>query len=254
VNTTTHLSVRVAAVALAWLAAVAPAFAQTDISGDWAVSVDSPQGATTIDASFKQVGEAVTGTVTSPMGSVDFKGTLVKDLLSVTYTLDVQGNTLDIVMSGKVAGEAMDGTLAIAGLGEIPWSAKRKPAGSAVPAAAAAAAAPATSAPAAAGAAGDATGKWDIVLSVGGAGEFPMTADFKQTGEAITGTLTSQAGEVPVTGTMKGRSLNLAFTAPTPQGNLDITMSGELGADDAFVGKTSISGLGEADWTGKRAR
>ena len=31
-------------------------------------------------------------------------------------------------------------------------------------------------------------------------------------------------------------------------------MTGSLGADDAFVGKANIAGMGEADWTGKRSK
>jgi hypothetical protein len=152
-----------------------------DISGDWEVTVESPQGPASIDASFKQAGEAVTGTVTSPMGTVDFKGTLVKDVLAVAYTLDVQGNQLDITMNGTVAGNEMKGNLVITGMGEIPWTAKRKAAAAATAAAPAPTAAPAA---AAAAAPSNITGKWDITLNTG-QGEFPMTADFTQTGDTV---------------------------------------------------------------------
>jgi hypothetical protein len=80
-----------------------------------------------------------------------------------------------------------------------------------------------------------------------------MTGDFTQAGEKVTGTISSQMGSIPVTGTMLADTIKLEFVAPTPNGDLAITMSGTLGAD-GFVGKTSVPGLGEADWTGKRAK
>ncbi len=188
--------------ALAIVAVVAlagPAAAQ-GIDGAWEVSLETPQGVTTIDATIKQQGEAVTGTVVSPLGSVEFKGTFVDDTLTIAYSVPVQGQTIDITMKGKRTGETMAGMVNFGGLGEAPWTAKRKAEGAAAPAAAAAAAPPAP----AAGAGGPASGKWDIVLVMGPAGEFPMTGEFTQAGEKVTGTISSQMGAIPVTGTHGG--------------------------------------------------
>ena len=237
--------------ALALVAVVAlagPAAAQ-GIDGAWEVSLETPQGVTTIDATIKQQGEAVTGTVVSPLGSVEFKGTFVDDTLMIAYSVPVQGQTIDITMKGKRTGDTMAGMVNFGGLGEAPWTAKRKAEGAAAPAAAAAAAPPAPEA----GVGGPASGKWDIVLVMGPAGEFPMTGEFTQAGEKVTGTISSQMGAIPVTGSMVGDALKLDFVAPTPNGDLAITMTGTLGAD-GFVGKTSVPGLGDADWTGKRAK
>ena len=222
------------------------AYAQS-IDGVWEVSLDTPQGVTTIDATIKQQGETVTGQVTSPLGSVEFKGTFVNDALTIAYAVPVQGQTIDITMNGKRTGDTMAGMVNFGGLGEAPWTAKRKPAETAgAPAAAAAPAAPA-------GVGGPASGKWDIVLVMGPAGEFPMTADFAQAGEKVTGTITSQMGSIPVTGSMVGDALKLEFVAPTPSGDLAITMTGTLGPE-GFTGKTTVPGLGDAEWTGKRAK
>ena len=59
-------------------------------------------------------------------------------------------------------------------------------------------------------------------------GEVPATADIKQDGDKVTGTISSPAGEVPIAGTITGRSLKLDFEAETPQGTLPVTMTGEL--------------------------
>jgi hypothetical protein len=223
-----------------------------DISGDWEVTVDSPQGPATIDASFKQAGEAVTGTVTSPMGSVDFKGTLVKNVIAVAYRLDVQGNALDITMNGTVTGDEMAGNLVIAGMGEVPWKAKKKAPGAAAATAPAAAAPAGAPAAAAAGAPTNITGKWDITLNTG-QGEFPMTADFTQTGDKVTGTFSSQMGDIPVAGTMTGTSLKMEFVAPSPQGDIAIKWNGDLSPNGFFKGTASMEGIGDAEWVGKRS-
>ncbi len=238
--------------ALALLLLLPTAAAAQDVTGDWEVTVDSPQGAATIDAAFKQAGEAVTGTVTSPMGSVEFKGTLVNNAITVNYQLDLQGNLLDIVMNGTVAGDSMEGNLVIAGMGELPWKAKRKAA-----AAAAATAPGAGAAPAAAAAAsapidpGNISGKWNVMLSMAGAGEFPLTITLAHAGEKVTGTMSSAMGDTAVAGTMIGTALKLDFVAATPQGDIPIVWTGDLGPT-GFKGKARMTGLGEADWTATR--
>src|SRR5688500_13216309 len=140
----------------------AAAAAQATLTGPWEVTIDSPQGAMSIDADLKQDGEALTGVVTSPMGTVELKGTFKNGELSFSYSVPLQGQNLDITMTGKLAGETIDGLVAIAGLGEVPWRAKRKAPGSAP----AAATAPAASAPPAAAVAttGEGiSGKWDVL-------------------------------------------------------------------------------------------
>jgi hypothetical protein len=232
--------------------APAAASAQTDVTGDWAVTIESPQGPVTIDAVMKQAGEELNGTIVSPMGSVDFKGKVIKDAIEVAYSMDMQGNAVEIKMTGKVAGDTIAGNFNFGGLGDVPWTAKRKPAGSAAAAAPAAAIPAAAPAASAGGAAGDVSGKWDITFNMGG-NPSPATGNFTQSGEKVTGTLSSQAGETPVTGTMSGQALKLAFVVETPQGALEITLTGDLSGDD-LAGKAALTGLGEAEWTGKRIK
>src|SRR5262245_52134380 len=164
------------------LAVPAMAAAQANISGPWEVTIDSPQGAMSIDANLKQDGEALTGMIISPMGNVELKGTFKNNELAFSYSVPLQGQNLDITMTGKLAGDTIDGLVAIAGLGEVPWKAKRKTgAASAAPAPAAPAAASAASAaPAAAGGAG-VSGKWDILMD-SPAGQMPFTGNLVQTG------------------------------------------------------------------------
>ena len=246
----TRKSFLVLVVALAWLVSAQTSSAQIDISGAWIVTVDSPQGQMQIDTNFKQVGEKVTGDVTSPMGSVEFAGTLVKDELAVSYSVPVQGQTLEIRMTGKVADDTITGALELAGMGQVAWSAKRRPATTAAAAPAAGAVA-VSAASSNGGVSSGVTGKWNITVQMG-PNAMPLTATLKQDGEAVSGSIGTPLGDLPVTGTMTGSTLKLQFTAQTPQGDLAVTMTGDLGPD-GITGKSSVAGLGESDWSAKRA-
>lgn len=115
---------RLAVVALALLVA-APAFAQTSIAGDWDMTINSPQGANTSKVTFKQDGEKVDGLFKSPAGELAFTGTLTGDALKFTFQIQFQGQPLDILMTGTVAGAEMTGKANFGGMVDGDWTAKR---------------------------------------------------------------------------------------------------------------------------------
>ena len=225
------------------------AFAQ-GAAGTWDVTIDSPQGAQTVQVALTDTAGKLAGTLSSPLGSVDVDGTATGADVVVTAKIDAQGMQIVLTFRGKVAGDAFNGSVQLGDLGEAPFTGTR--AAAKAPASAAPASAVAASAAGASSAPGDASGKWDITLSLAGAGDYPMSATFTQAGDKITGTLSSQAGDVPVSGTMTGNALSMKFTAQTPAGEIPVTMTGTL-SGATFTGKATIEGLGEADWTGKRA-
>jgi autotransporter translocation and assembly factor TamB len=231
----------------------AAAAAQANLTGPWEVTIDSPQGAMTIDADLKQQGEALTGVITSPMGTVELKGTFKNDELSFSYTVPLQGQNLDITMTGKLAGETIDGLVAIAGLGEVPWKAKRKAPGSAAAAAPAAApAASASAAPTAVATSGEGiSGTWDVLMDTP-AGQMPFTATFTQTGDKVAGTIAGPGGDIPIAGTVTGNALKLDMNVPTPQGELAIVMTGDL-TSTGITGKASTA-MGDMTWSATRAK
>lgn len=235
------------------LAVPAMAAAQANITGPWEVTIDSPQGPMSIDANLKQDGEVLTGMIVSPMGNVELKGTFKNNELAFSYSVPLQGQNLDITMTGKLAGDTIDGLVAIAGLGEVPWKAKRKTgAAAAAPAAAApaaAAAAPAASAASAAGA--GVTGKWDILMDTP-AGQMPFTGNLVQTGDKVSGTVTGPTGELPITGSMSGNALTMDMNIQTPQGDLAVKFTGDL-SPTGLSGKASTM-MGDMTWSATRAK
>jgi hypothetical protein len=92
-------------------------------------------------------------------------------------------------------------------------------------------------------------GEW--VLTVNGPqGTVDTDASFKQSGEKVTGTFSSQLGETNVEGTMTGSTLSLAFSVVTQNGPIDIRMTAEVAGSE--MKGTIDFGMGTADFTGKK--
>ena len=129
-----------------FLLAAAPGFAQTNVTGDWDVTINSPQGANTIHVTFKQDGEKLSGVLKGQAGELPFQnGSVVADDLKFSFTIPIQGTPLEITMTGKVKETTIEGKAEFGGFGEGDWTAKR----SAESSAAATTTAPDTTAPAA---------------------------------------------------------------------------------------------------------
>ncbi len=232
------------ALVLAGVLMNAPAFAQEDgVAGVWELTMETPQGANTVNLVLKQEADKVSGELNTPLGLVPVSGTQTGAVVALTARVDVQGTALLLDFKGTVAGDTLNGNVKAGDFGEFPFKGKRA-------AGAAASPAPALNA---AGAQTDAGGRWDVVIAIPGVGALPLTATLQQDGTKVTGTLNSIAGTVNITGTMTGTSLRLEFVAETPQGQIPISMTGELGVT-GFAGKASVAGMGEVDWKGTRGK
>jgi hypothetical protein len=96
---------------------------------------------------------------------------------------------------------------------------------------------------------GTVAGAWDLAIN-GPEGPVNATATLKQDGEKVSGSIESQAGTAELTGTMKGKTLNVAFTIQSPQGPIDIKVTGEV--DGVSMKGTIDFGMGMADFTAKK--
>src|SRR5262245_62664477 len=150
--------VGLAVLLVAFLAA--PAAAQVNVTGEWDVTIESPQGANTVKMTLTQEGEKLSGLFKSPMGELPFTGTLTGVDIKASFTLPVQGQSLEITMTGKVDGETLAGKVQFGGFGEGDWTAKRAAAETAT-STTTATTAPAAGAPAASVAGGE---KWDVTF------------------------------------------------------------------------------------------
>jgi len=259
---------RVTVLALAVSIAVAPSVlaqpaqpAPASVTGDWDVTVQSPQGTTNVLVTLKQNGEKLDGVFKSPLGELPFSGTLTGNEMKFNFMFPVDGQPLAITMTGKVEGDAITGKADFGGFAEGDWSAKRAKPGAAAAAAAAPAATPGASASSATTTASSATttpgvgyaGKWDVVVKTPG-GDFPATANLTDDGGKLSGTFASQMGEVPVNGTVEGKSVKLTMSAQTPNGAMTVVLTGDLDGDSIVNGKADIEGMGQMEWTAKRIK
>lgn len=230
------------------LLAAAPAFAQTSVTGDWDVTITSPQGPNTSLVSFKQEGEKVSGIFKSPLGELPFTGgTMTGSELKFVFTINTQGMELPITLTGKVDGATMTGKADFGGFAEGEWTAKRASTTTASVAPAAAPAAAASSAGA------GFVGKWEVMLKTPG-GDLPATATLTYDNGKVSGIFGSQLGEVPVSGTAEGKALKITMVAQTPQGDMTVVMTGDLDGDSIVNGKADVAGMGMMEWSAKRAK
>jgi len=237
--------------ALALLTA-SPVFAQTNITGDWDVTVVSPQGPNTTPVSFKQEGDKVSGVFKGAQGELPFDGgSMTGNDLKFTFTINFQGNSLPITLTGKVDGATMAGKADFGGFAEGDWSAKRSAATTTTSTATTTTTSTTTTKTVTTGAGFG--GKWDVMMKTP-AGDMPANATLSDTDGKVTGTFGSQLGEVPVSGTAEGKALKLTLVAQTPQGDMTVTMTGDLDGDNIVNGKAEVSGLGQMEWSAKRIK
>src|SRR5262245_12570763 len=107
---------------------LAPVLASTraaDVSGDWTLNFNGPQGPIDANARFKQDGENVTGTIDGPQGTIECSGTLKDTKLALQMEVNANGQSIAIYLLADVDGDTMKGSFSVAEMrGE--WTGKRK--------------------------------------------------------------------------------------------------------------------------------
>jgi hypothetical protein len=93
------------ALAIGMLLAASPLFA-AEVDGNWAGSIDSPNGAIEIKFSFKADGEKLSGNTTGPDGmTVNIKnGKVTGNNLAFTVDIDMAGQAMSFQYTGVISG------------------------------------------------------------------------------------------------------------------------------------------------------
>ena len=115
--------------ALALLTA-SPVFAQTNVTGDWDVTVVSPQGTNTTPVTFKQEGDKVTGTVVGRNGNeaAVADGAIKNNEVTFKVVRERDGQKFTAKYKGELKGESIKGTVERERDGQTTsrdWEAKR---------------------------------------------------------------------------------------------------------------------------------
>jgi opacity protein-like surface antigen len=114
-----------AALALVAVLAASTAFA-ADVTGTWAMTVETQAGAGNPTLTLTQKGETVTGTYKGQLGEAPVNGTIKGDDFSLKIKVNAQGQDLEIEYTGKVDGASMSGKVVLGTFGEGTFTGKKQ--------------------------------------------------------------------------------------------------------------------------------
>jgi hypothetical protein len=97
-----------------------------NVTGDWAFTVNTDQGAGNPTLTFKQDGEKLTGKYVGQLGAADLTGTVKGSAIHFTFTLDVQGQSAPVTYDGTIEKDTMKGKMDIAGMVNGTFTATKK--------------------------------------------------------------------------------------------------------------------------------
>jgi imidazolonepropionase-like amidohydrolase len=80
-------------------------------AGDWSITTQTPQGAVQATLSFRQEGNALSGQITTPFGTAPVSGQINGNEVSFSFSLDVQGERLNVSSKGTLEGNTIKGKM-----------------------------------------------------------------------------------------------------------------------------------------------
>lgn len=98
---------------------------EVDVSGDWELTMETPQGEITMEVHFDQDGENLTVTITEPRGEIEGDGTISGNEIEWTVTRSTPSGEMTMTYTGTVDGETMSGEVQIGNFGSAQWKATR---------------------------------------------------------------------------------------------------------------------------------
>ncbi|MBC7983851.1 MAG: hypothetical protein H7Y02_08360 [Candidatus Obscuribacterales bacterium] len=97
-----------------------------NVAGNWIVTTESPQGAQDMKMTVVQAGKDLKGVLESPMGSIDYTGTVEANAIKFGFDFNAQGMALRIDYVGTTDGNTMKGTAVFGSFGEGTFTGKRQ--------------------------------------------------------------------------------------------------------------------------------
>ena len=98
-----------------------------DVSGGWALTVETSAGTGTPSVELKQDGEALTGNYSSQVfGEQKVTGTIKGNAITFGFTTSFQGSTVTVTYSGTADATTMKGKVTVGDLGEGTFTGKKK--------------------------------------------------------------------------------------------------------------------------------
>jgi hypothetical protein len=98
----------------------------------------------------------------------------------------------------------------------------------------------------------DVSGTWDIAVETP-QGTMALASTFKQEGEKLTGTQSSQMGDNTLEGTVKGADIAFAIVVNMQGQDLTISYTGKVDGD-TMSGAIEFGTFGTSSWTAKKRK
>ncbi len=98
----------------------------TDVRGDWEITVSTQRGEMTWDVHFEQEGSTLTVTMTSQRGETAGEGTITGNKIEWTITRETPRGEMTMTWSGEVEGDTMSGEVQFGSFGASSWEGTKK--------------------------------------------------------------------------------------------------------------------------------
>src|SRR5262245_10574541 len=122
-----HIIAAIAIITATSMLAVLTAGAQTtNVSGNWKLTIETPNGPGSPSVVLKQEGEKLTGTYKGRFGESPLEGTVKGKDIKFTVKVNAQGQELQIEYAGTVEGDTMKGKVKFGEYGEGSFSGKKE--------------------------------------------------------------------------------------------------------------------------------
>lgn len=110
----------------------APALAHQEeapnVTGEWSLTMEAPQGMVSMEIVFAQEGTEVSGTLNGPMGTTELNGEIEGNEIVFWISVETPDSSFDLIFTGKVEENNKISGMMESGGGEVSveFTAKRK--------------------------------------------------------------------------------------------------------------------------------
>ena len=123
-----HIITAVTIITAAFLpaAALTVGAQSTNVSGNWKLTLETPNGPANPSLVLKQEGEKLTGTYKGRFGESPLEGAVKGKEIKFTVKVNAQGQEFVIEYSGAIEGDTMKGKVKLGDMGEADFSGKKE--------------------------------------------------------------------------------------------------------------------------------
>jgi hypothetical protein len=216
-----------------------------DVIGTWnATFVTTTSGEIPAQIKLTRTGDKLTGMISSALGESPLQAEQKGNAVTIWFSMQGQSGAIPIELNATQEGDTLKGSTTSGGNANGTWTATREK-----PAAASTAPA-ATATPAAA----SLTGTWSVSLELPNISATP-TMVLKQDGEKLTGEYVSQQyGKFPLTGTVKGSDVTIAYAMNVEGNALNVNWAGKIDKDGNIAGTVNFGDMMNGTFSATRQK